>query len=83
MKKPYAPLDIVFLPKCGNLIWKKEFVKELSKMNNDQLFERTLEEQEPDDWDGCFTKRQRWKAAVSLDMLRYKLINDGWLSDDS
>lgn len=44
-----------FLPKCCNVIWKQEYVKELAKLSNKELFSLTIREQSPDDWDGMFT----------------------------
>ena len=79
----YKSLATVFLPKFGDTLWKKEFVEELIKLNNDQLFQRVIDEQQPDDYDGCFTKRHEWEASISLQILEYKLKVDGWLLESN
>lgn len=62
--------------------WKREFAEMITKLHGDALFDQTMDEQQPDSWDGCYTKQQRWKAQLSMRFLIYKLKENGFLTAD-
>lgn len=67
---------------AGNRKWKREFILMLKGLDNDSLFDRVMEEQGPDGYDGCFSDQQMWKASVSMDYLVFKLKQSGFLTPD-
>lgn len=72
-------MEDIFLKKCGNIKWKREFVKELYSLDNKKLLEDVIFNQQPDDWDGYMSTKGNWKANMSLEILEYRLKEIGWL----
>lgn len=60
--------------------WKVDFIEMLNRLSNEEMLDTVIAERVADDWDGCFTTRQRWRADTSLATLKMRLTTAGWLA---
>ena len=62
-------------------VWKINFVNNqlLPITDNEELLDFVMSYQIPDDYDGCWTKIGEWEKYKSLQFLKWKLSQAGWL----
>ena len=63
--------------------WKQEFLDRLHKMTNAELLTVAFDENTPDDYDGCFTDRGRWRGNTSLVELYERLWTAGFIGEEA
>ena len=64
----------------GKLVkWKVEYLEQISKMSNEEVFEEYNYLVGGDDYDGCFTNEGSWKFDMIDTEFRLRLINIGYL----
>ena len=59
-----------------NRQWAKDYLAELEKMSDEELFTEAFSNASPDDYDGTWTTRGYWKAAISQDVLRERFLKE-------
>ncbi len=59
--------------------WKVKFVEELLLLNNEDLLDKTLEKQMPDDYDSCFSTDGEWEAEITILILKERMKSTGWI----
>jgi hypothetical protein len=57
-----------------NRQWAHEYLAEIEKMSDEELFEETFDAQVPDDYDGCWTTRGYWQSIILREYLREKFF---------
>jgi len=64
-------------------VWKRNFVDNqlLPITDNEELLDFVISYQLPDDYEGCWTTIGEWKKYKSLQYLKWKLLQSGWIID--
>lgn len=50
--------------------WQQRYRDRITALNSEDLFDKMVDAQIPDDWNGCFTDHARWRADESIRQVR-------------
>ena len=53
--------------------WQIDYLTRLYNLDDNELFDELMEATQPDDYDGAFTKRARWRLIVAESIFRERM----------